>query len=244
MIGKFINNPCEDSLTASVFGHLLHLPFELFWKMLRKACYSAALPENPGEPISIETWPIWSARNTTNASYVEPDALLRFSSFDLIVEAKRWDHGMQCSHQWQRELVSYTNQYGEERKPVRMLAIGGIRGTQDETLTYRWEPDREEDELESTGAHEFICPVHMCLWGRLLTECQRMKREMGRIEYSTSQSCAHQRILSDLIELFALHSFQTGIWFEETLPHRPQLSRDIEPARLLFRSILNRTALS
>jgi hypothetical protein len=53
MLGKHLNH-CEDSLTAAVFTHLLHLPTEVFWKILRNACYTRKLPEFPGEPWNIE----------------------------------------------------------------------------------------------------------------------------------------------------------------------------------------------
>ncbi len=33
----------EDSLTSTIFGYLFHLPIELFWQILNKACYIESL---------------------------------------------------------------------------------------------------------------------------------------------------------------------------------------------------------
>lgn len=237
MIGRFIENPCEDSLTAAVFSHLLHLPFEAFWGILRNSCYTDELPENPGEPLRVDSWPVWSAKETTNTTYVEPDFFIRFAGFDLIVEAKRWDYGTQSPEQLQRELIAYTNEYGEERKEVKLLALGGIHGTLDDTLSYSWAPIKTASDAEVGEPHKFVCPVHMCLWSRLLAQCQRMELELKRLEYPTSQNHAHRRILGDLIGLFTCHGFQTGIWYKETLCFRPRLSAGLETSRRIFSSI-------
>ncbi|MFA6290075.1 MAG: hypothetical protein WC661_22035 [Opitutaceae bacterium] len=99
LMGKHINH-CEDSLTAAVFTHLLHLPVELFWRILRDACYTCRLPENSGEVLDAAFWPAWDAAGTNNSARVIPDLFLRFTEFDLIIEAKRWDDSMQDKHQW------------------------------------------------------------------------------------------------------------------------------------------------
>src|SRR5438552_1575411 len=111
MLGKFVVH-CEDSLMAAVFSHLLHLPFTIFWHILRDACYGTGLPAVVGEPKIIALWPKWDPQGTRNSSYVEPDLFLRFEDFDLIIEAKRWDQGMQSRNQWEDQLTAYANEYG------------------------------------------------------------------------------------------------------------------------------------
>ena len=130
MIAKFIDNAREDSLTASVFSHLLHLPSEVFWRILRQACYSKNLPDFPGEP-ELAPWPRWNPAGTENPGCVIPDLFIRFDAFDLIIEAKIKDDGTQDRSQWERELTAYMNEYGKEEKTIRMLAIGGIHSHQD-----------------------------------------------------------------------------------------------------------------
>jgi hypothetical protein len=223
MLGKHIAR-CEDSLTAVVFTHLLHLPSEVFWRILRNACYTTHLPENPGEPLQVDAWPKWGPTGTGNHSYVEPDVFMRFSDFHLIIEAKRWDDGQQNPEQWRRELIAYANEYGE--KPVRMIALGGIWTTDDEEVIASAEAERPE----------LRCPVHMCRWERLLGECQRMRKEILGLKFRSSQTQAHQRVLADVIDLFGWHGFQTGIWYAEVAAELPRFSMLIESHHQTFES--------
>lgn len=196
MLGRFIQ--CrEDSLTASVFSHLLHLPIERFWKILRGACYTTQLPETVGEPYLVALWPRWDAAGTSNEREVIPDLFMRFADFDLIVEAKRWDDRMQSQAQWQEQWIAYTNEYGGEMRPAFYIAVGGLHRTSSETLRHE----------------QWKCPVIMCRWRRLLEQCKRMRQELARLEYPSAQSQANIRILDDTIDLFGWHGFSTGRWF-------------------------------
>ena len=104
MLGKYINH-CEDSFTASIFTHLLHFPSEVFWQIIREACYSDHLPNIAGELTEDESfWPHWCANETDNKNFVEPDLFLRFREFDLIIEAKRWDDRQQYRSQWEKDI--------------------------------------------------------------------------------------------------------------------------------------------
>lgn len=198
MLGKFINH-CEDSLTAAVFTHLLHLPSEVFWQILRNASYTTSLPEVAGEPQSVEFWPPWNPEGTGNSNRVIPDLFIRFRAFDLIIESKRWDDDMQSPAQWANELTAYRNEYSDDQVPVRMIALGGI-----------W--DKKDAVVSSKDAS---CPVHMCKWTRVLDECKRMRKELERLKYPASQTLAQVRTLAHVIDLFACHGFQTGDWFSD-----------------------------
>lgn len=235
MISRFIESPCEDSLTAAVISQLLHLPFETAWMILRRACFSNDLPASPGEPLLVDPWPVWSASGTANSNYVEPDYFFRFADFDLIVEAKRWDRGMQSRDQWRRELIAYANEFGEDDKEVRILALGGIHGEKDETCDAI--PSDAKGKVARARGRSLSCRIHMCLWSRILQQCQKMERELKGMDFATSQSIAHRRILGDLIDLFSCHGFQTGIWYEETLRHRPRLGAEVKAAHSVLSSI-------
>ena len=116
----------EDTITSTIIGILLHLPDRLFWELLFKACYmNSALPKDPGDLKEFEFWPKWSADGTNNTSYVEPDVFIRFSEIDLIIEAKPSDEGGQYQAQWRQELKAYQNEYGDNKKPVSLIALGG-----------------------------------------------------------------------------------------------------------------------
>ena len=116
----------EDTITSTIIGTLLHLPDQLFWEILREACFNNQnLPQNIGNLTEYEFWPKWISHGTTNTNYVEPDVFLRFQELDLIIEAKRFDDGGQYQGEWERELIAYENEYGVTDKPVLLVAIGG-----------------------------------------------------------------------------------------------------------------------
>ena len=141
----------------------------MFWRLLSKACYTDKLPHWPGEPILIDPWPKWKPAGTRNNTYVEPDLFIRFPDFDLIIEAKYGDECSQSPDQWQKELTAYTNEYFDEKVPVRMIALGGV-----------WSM---EDAEVSDLRNQVHCPVHMCKWTALVAECQRMEKELQRLTY-------------------------------------------------------------
>ena len=238
MLGKFVND-CEDSLTAAVITHLLHLPSEVFWQILRKACCTNSLPERAGEPQDLEFWPRWDGEDTGNAHSVIPDAFVSFAAFDLIIEAKRWDYPMQDPGQWKRELVAYANVYGEDRRLVHMLALGGLIAEQDETVTHEWSSSSVEggDEVSKPGS--IVCVVHMCKWASLLDQCQRMRQELKRLQYPSSQTFATKRTLDDIIDLFGRHGYSTGRWFRDFEFDQYRLSPSTEAQCDLFRKFSN-----
>ncbi|MDC0302681.1 hypothetical protein OAL23_00775 [bacterium] len=208
MLSRYIS-PQEDTLTASVFGHLLHLPVETFWQILRQACDGHELPEHCGEPLLIDPWPKWASEGTSNSRYVEPDLFLRFAEFDLIIEAKRWDGGMQSHDQWAKQLISYHNVYGanagEENQNCHYLAVGGLWSYRSERFSFQTED----------GSVAGECVVSKARWQGIVIQCQRLLRHLQDSPYPTSQDRANQRLLGDLIELFAVHGFSTGRWFED-----------------------------
>ncbi len=158
----------------------------------------------------VHAWPNWSAEGTENECRVIPDLVIGFADFDLIVEAKRWDHAMQDSAQWQKELIAYANEYGSKRRSVKMLALGGIHSHDDAPLDHIWAP------IEGLGApHKFQCTVHMCQWSSVLLECRRKKQTMEGMSQPPSPTLAHIRVLNDLIDLFIRHGFDPLRWFDD-----------------------------
>ena len=230
MLGKYIAH-CEDSLTACVLPHLLHLPIEQFWQILLKACYGRdQFPESPGEPLQVDYWPKWDPTDTKNNTYVEPDVFMRFREFDLIIEAKRGDDGGQEPDQWKKEIIAYANEFGEDRVPVKMIALGGILGTTTERVPCTW------NSTETGKKHELSCPVVMCRWRGLLDQCKRMRRELKHLENRDSRSFATSRILDDVIGLFGSHGYSTGRWFADFNFGRYHFSSSTAPHHSLFRS--------
>ena len=111
----------EDTLTSSIFGLLRYLPTEIFWCILTYAAGEDNLPNySTCEAIEkTEFWPKWPPEGTNNKSHVEPDVFFRFSKFDLIIEAKRWERTSQDGGQLSNEIKSYLNNYKDECKGVK-----------------------------------------------------------------------------------------------------------------------------
>jgi hypothetical protein len=247
MLEKFINKACENSLFAAVFSHLLHLPSQLFWRILSKACYTANLGNYPGEPLIFSFRPKWNPAGTTNVTYVEPDFFVRFADFDLIIEAKIAKAGTQSRDQWRKELIAYTNEYGKDKRSVRMIALGGIHSEDDVPLPHTWRESATESGSVSGDSHQFNCPVHMCQWSTVLLECQRLKRELEEANTinPSSQTYAHIRILNDLTLFFEEHEYPALKWFADFdfKPNLLDISVDsdqqyFQNVSLKFRSLL------
>lgn len=190
----------EDSLTSTIFGTLRYLPNELFWRVLLNSCYNC--PINKGENIieSFEYWAHWNAANATNANFIEPDLFIRTSKFDLIVEAKRYDHNQQYELQWLNEIQGYLNHYREDNKQVYLLAVGGISNEAVEML-----------QVEN---------VKYCIiksrWIRILKEVKILKNEVEKNAINFVNADLLLTILEDLIIGFRIHGYATGEWFENT----------------------------
>jgi hypothetical protein len=187
----------EDSLTSTVFGTLLYLPTDLFWHTLKNACYGDHLADIDENIISIEFWPHWSGKDTTNVNYVEPDVFIRTKEVDVIIEAKRYDDGQQLKGQWENELNSYLTEYGSENRKVILIALGGLHSSLMEPITSK------------SGAK---CDVVKCHWLGILHQIKFLRKERTR-----QASIGHDSVVSvcnDLVSAFAIHGYFTGDWFE------------------------------
>lgn len=187
----------EDSLTSSIFERLAYLPDEISWKILKDACYGNELPKVAGPLLSIEYWPHWNSENTDNTKFVEPDVFLRYSDFDLLIEAKRFDNNQQSQFQWEKELESYKNEFFEEKKALYFVALGGIKNEETEYL----------NNLPTV-------PIIKCRWRSLLREIIQCQKISENTTTQPLQSQANLRILNDLVLAFQLHGFSTGLWLE------------------------------
>lgn len=194
-----LNITHEDTITSTIIGTMLYLSDHLFWKVLRSACYeNKKLPENLGELQEYVFWPKWNPKGTENTNYVEPDVFLRFSNktdlnktdlneTDLILEAKRSDDGGQYLEEWERELTSYGNTFGETKVPVFLIAIGGNGNvTSNKTMT--------------VNGHE-----------RMIVKCSWMKLYEALREEQEKLTGNNLRVVESLLlacDLFGIRSYQ------------------------------------
>ncbi|WP_299577477.1 hypothetical protein [uncultured Sunxiuqinia sp.] len=182
----------EDSLTSFVFERLFYLPVELMWTILTKACCGSELPKQAGKMVSTEFWPHWDAEHTSNSIFIEPDVFIRFSEFDLIIEAKRYDKDQQYQGQWENQIQAYRNEFSDE-KPLFYIALGGLFTHETQTVNG--------------------IKVVMCRWKSLLEQVKMAHQLLSESEGLLYSSDAILRILSDLKKVFRLHGYATGLWF-------------------------------
>jgi len=193
----------EDSFTSSIFGHLFYLPVTVFWQILKNAIYDLPAIVPPERILFYHFWPSWTC-NLGNRC--EPDLFIRFDEFDLIIEAKRYDHNQQSEVQWKNELESYYNEYGTDRK-ILLLAVGGI-----------YDLDQTTSLLM---VNEQPITILKCRWVRLLQSVRTYRNEI--LKDRSAEEDAFMNILSDLIISFRIHGFQTGNLFN-TMPTHYQLN--------------------
>ena len=190
----------EDSLTSSIFGNLFYLPINLFWEILNESCYKMPLTKSYPKIISFEFWPHWSANESYNARFIEPDIFIRTEEFDLIIEAKRYDYNQQSLYQWRNEFQGYLNEFGEEtiKKKVILLAIGGI----------------DNEIPEPIELHGRTITVIKCRWMNLLSQITQTINSLKKESKIIITSDSSLIILQDIIKGFEIHGYSVGTWFE------------------------------
>lgn len=191
---------CEDSLTASVFDILKYLPSTFFWQLLKDALVLDTLPEYSGDIQEMQYWPKWSATNTKNSIYVEPDVFIRFKAFDVIIEAKRYDANQQSVYQLKKEIIAYYNEYADDEKEVYLIQVGGLQ----EICT--------DEYIEVNNQKVYQSKTN---WSQLLRIIAIYKERVIQQQLPGQQQIA--LLLSDLIDAFAIHGFHQKKWLDECI---------------------------
>ena len=139
---------------------------------------------------------------------VEPDVFIRFQALDVIIEAKYCDNGGQYSQQWEKEIIAYRNEYGDD-KPVYFIAVGG----------------NAEKATEAVSVAKDVY-VNKCTWLSLLIQITKLRNEYERLPMITTDLSSVIRLLN-LIELaFNVHGVYNIRWFDEIATSKPLISSD------------------
>ncbi|PWK76462.1 hypothetical protein LX99_03328 [Mucilaginibacter oryzae] len=195
----------EDSLTSTIFGLLLYLPNELFWDILLKSCYGNDIPNYSYRITDYSFWPRWDPLNTRNTNLVEPDLFIKTLDFDIIIEVKRYDQGLQDAEQWISEYKAYLNEFGDFNRDVYLIAVGGINDDKTETIILNEAPYLDKK-----------IKVIKCRWSRLLKTVKDFHYKFDKNQLMLSAHSSVFNILNDLLLGFRIHGFYTGEWFEKT----------------------------
>lgn len=219
MLHSIINHKAEvdikeDTLTSSVIGLLQYLPSSIFWQLLYSSCHERNnLPVVSGEIEKIEFWTKWDSSNTDNTNFVEPDVFVRFESFDLIIEAKRYDGGGQYEGQWNKEIVSYYNQYLDDNKQLYFIALGGNVLLDNFNVQFEY-PFLFKEEEKKGGEITKNIVVNKVNWSMLMSSVVQMQEELLSKKYLSSEDHRTQRLLNDVRQGFRFHGFYLINWFK------------------------------
>ncbi len=207
----------EDTLTSSVFERLFYLPTDIFWRILRNACYADRntkgctefFSENP-PIIEKDFWGKWyEVEDTQNKRYVEPDLFISTANFDLIIEAKRWDDKRtpQELTQWQNQIKAYKAEK-DVYKQLFYIALGG---------------------LESEKMYYDIpnVPIIKCRWQGILVEVDFLLTKMRLVQGEMGSIDGIVNILQDIVAAFAHHGYyiSKSIWLENSTLRAYKLKR-------------------
>lgn len=196
----------EDFKTYATIGQLRYLPADLFWNLLRASSVSPELlPATAGKLETFEMWPSWDPTDTGNMQRVEPDAFIRFSWFDLIIEAKKSDSGGQDSNQWDRETIAYHNEYKHDKKMI-LLALGGNCNL----------------DCNIDDEHKHVCKA---TWMKLLHAVHDCCKQRLSLSYKAESTEQEIRILEAVEEAFA----QYNEYVVDLLDTMPRRDMNIEP---------------
>jgi hypothetical protein len=191
----------EDSLTAAVFERLMYLPSELMQHILQNATYQQIEGLDLHQIESIDYWPSWNAKDTSNTNRIEPDLIIRTSKQDILIEAKRNNRFQQRRLQWHDQIQAYLNEYEEDDKPIIYIALGGLHTT-------------EASEIECRNKKY---KIYKSDWSLLLNVIKEVKYDLEGSKHLLSSNFSVLQIINDLILCFALYGFSTSDWFERFL---------------------------
>lgn len=171
----------EDSLTSSFFLMLKYLSQNNIKEVLSNSIVNDSMGEILGNS-DISFWPKWSAKNTNNSCYVEPDVFIRWDNIDLIIEAKYNDK--QKAEQWGNEIIAYFNEY-DIVKQLYLLAIDGNNNLKTEVLNIK----NQKIKVLKTS------------WTKILSVFLTMELNIDGIE---------KEICKDIVSVFKYYGFFTG----------------------------------
>ena len=201
-VNRAIYKDNEDALTSTIFERFMYLPQELVQHIFTTALFATIQGLNLNQIESIEYWPSWSSKQTTNAKRVEPDVFIRTATQDIIIEAKRYDAKQQSKTQWKNEIQGYYNEYAEDEKELVFIALGGLHGNQTEVIVVKGENHN----------------IYKCTWKAILNTVQEIIYNMELASNYTNNTIANINILKDMVLCFALFGFSTAEWLERFVP--------------------------
>lgn len=190
----------EDLLTAAFFSRFTYLSGLMQHRLLKKWLGS-------GDFTVFEIadfWPSYDLPDNEGRNFVEPDLLLRFEDFDVLIEVKPPQGGDQYLTQWLNEIEGYFAQ--DDTKPLYFLAIGRV-GKVLESLDVK--------ELRKTYS-QFV-DIKSIEWKPIAQELYQLQR-------SQKLDAQDSRIVDDMLqalELYDVRGYEVK-WSDLCAPYENQ----------------------
>jgi len=112
----------EDLLTAAFFSRFGYLSPVIQHRLLQ---YWFGGEGDFTTYKGMEFWPKYELQNNDVRDFVEPDLLINFSHFDVMIEVKPPQGGDQYFEQWETEIDGYFS-LENNSKPLWFIAVGRI----------------------------------------------------------------------------------------------------------------------
>lgn len=171
----------EDLLTSAFFCRLQYLDEE---RQRRLLCELIGQELARSKFQTVEYWP----RYEYDDRAVEPDLILGFKDFNVIVEVKS-PHAMHSVEQWKREAEAVARSV-ELEEDWYLLPLGGSMSTT-EIL--------ETKQLAITNGDTTVCVLPLVTWHQILKKVDCMR----------GADASQNPILDDLVEIFRLYGLVT-----------------------------------
>ena len=207
-VNKAIYKANEDALTSAIFERFMYLPQELTQRIFKTALFHAIPGLDFNAIESITYWPNWNANGIEGKTRIEPDVFIRTTTYDIVIEAKRYDAKQQSKTQWHNEIQAYYNEYTDDDKKLVFIALGGLH----------------KKETETIPVNAFNHLIYKCTWQRILNSIQDVIHGMETSSNYTNNNIAITKILQDMVLCFELFGFSSALWLERFI-QAPQIKQ-------------------
>src|SRR5690606_11823366 len=113
---------------------------------------------------------------------------------------KRYDYNQQSYSQWKNQYTSYLNEFEVDERNVLLLAIGGLRNLDYETV-----------ELDDGR----IISIKKLSWTSILQEIKTIYNRLESTRGYLNSIDSVLNILKETILAFEIHGYSTGSWLED-----------------------------
>ncbi|MFT4929386.1 MAG: hypothetical protein ACI8WB_005519 [Phenylobacterium sp.] len=186
----------EDLMTAAVFSRFSYLSPEVQKHLLCQWFgFDTVQPKHDfAEFDTIEFWPRFQLSRRGEHCEVEPDIVLRFKRFNLIIEVKPPEGGNQYFTQWDKEIEALIQSEEDTEQPLYFLAIGRIESS---------DANKWATELKKNQGTQLV-KVAAIKWQPVTDSIVKLHRD--EFEWVTGQD---RRILTDMIAALHLYGLKT-----------------------------------